>query len=290
MPSAVMIDGELVSPERAKVSIFDRGFLYGDSVFETVGTYGGKPYALTPHLERLRRSAERVFIPLPIGIEALAQEVLTALGASGNDESYVRIMLTRGTGPLGLDPDQADDPLRVIIVTELKKPSPETYERGIAVITHRTRRTAEATPAEGAKIGNYLVNLIATREAHRAGAEEALLVDAHGGVVEGATSNIFALVDGVLVTPPEDAGALAGITRAGILSVAADFGLRQEFRTLRVDELRGADEVFISSSIRELLPVVRIDGRPVGDGKPGLWSRKLLLAFRDHVRREVAAD
>ncbi len=290
MPSAVMIDGELVSPERARVSIFDRGFLYGDSVFETVGTYGGKPYALMPHLERLRRSAERVFIPMPLGLDALAQEVLTALGASGNDESYVRIMLTRGVGPLGLDPDQAVDPLRVIIVTELKKPLPETYEHGIAVITHRTRRTAEATPAEGAKIGNYLVNLIATREAHRAGAEEALLVDAHGGVVEGASSNIFAIVKGALVTPPEDAGALAGITRAGILRVASALGLSHTLRTLSVEELSDADEVFISSSIRELVPVVRIDGKPVRDGKPGPWSVKLLHAFRDQVHREIAAE
>ena len=290
MPSAVMIDGELVSPERARVSVFDRGFLYGDSVFETVGTYGGKPYALIPHLERLRLSAERVFISMPIGVATLAQEVMTTVSAAGNDESYIRIMLSRGIGPLGLDPEQADDPLRVIIVTSLKKPPAEAYQQGIAVITHRTRRTTEATPAEGAKIGNYLVNLIATREARRAGAEEALLVDAHGRVVEGATSNVFAIVNDLLVTPPEGAGALAGITRAGILRIAAGVGLRHEFRALRVGELRDAAEVFISSSIRELLPVVRIDGKPVGDGTPGPWTEKLLHAFREQVHRELAAQ
>jgi branched-chain amino acid aminotransferase len=290
MPSAVMIDGELVSPDHAKVSVLDRGFLYGDSVFETVGTYGGKPYALMPHLERLRQSAERVFISLPLGLDALAKEVMTAIASSGNRESYVRIMVTRGVGPLGLDPEHAADPLRVIIVSELKKPPEASYENGISAITHVTRRTAEATPAEGAKIGNYLVNLIATREARRAGAEEALLVDARGLVVEGATSNIFAVVRDVLMTPPVDAGALAGITRAGILRVAAELGMRQEFRALRVDELRAADEVFISSSIRELLPVVRIDAVSIGGGTPGPWTGKLLRAFRAQVEREIAAE
>jgi len=285
-----MIDGELLSPETACVSIFDRGFLYGDSVFETVGTYGGKPYALMPHLERLARSAERVFIPLPIALDALAREVRATIDAGGNDESYVRIMVTRGVGPIGLDPDEAADPLRVIIVTPLKKPPAESYERGISAITHVTRRTAEATPAEGAKIGNYLVNLIATRAARRAGAAEALLVDARGLVVEGATSNLFAVVKDKLITPPVDAGALAGITRAGILRVAEEVGLRHEFRALRADELRAANEVFISSSIRELLPVVRIDGHPIGDGTPGPRTRELLRAFRAQVRREIAAE
>jgi branched-chain amino acid aminotransferase len=275
-----MIDGAIVGPADARVSVFDRGFLYGDAVFEVLRTYGGVPFALDEHIARLRRSAERVFIVLPVDDVTLRREVERAVAASGNDESYVRIVVTRGTGPLSLDPDTAGHPLRVVLVDAVSPPPREAYERGIAAILVHTRRAVDGTAAEGAKVSNYLANLLAMREAKARGAHEALIVDSHGHVVEGASSNVFVVLGGGIATPPETAGILAGITRAGILRAAADLGMTAVERDVPVADLLGADEVFITSSIRELLPVVRVDDRPIGSGVPGPVARALHAQFR----------
>ena len=278
--SAVMIDGQLVAPALAKVSVYDRGFLYGDAVFEVLRTYGGVPFAVDAHLSRLKRSAEAVAIVLPVDEEAMRREIDEALRAAGNDESYVRVMVTRGEGPLSLDPDTAIRPLRVLIVEPLRPPPREDYERGIAAITVRTRRAVDETSAAGAKVTNYLANLLAVREAKARGAREALVVDARGRVIEGASSNVFVVRDGRVTTPAEDAGILAGITRARVLAAAASLGIPVDERSLRVEELHVADEVFVTSSIRELLSVVRVDGRPVGAAAPGPVARALHRRFR----------
>jgi len=281
----VCIDGEVLAPEAARVSVFDRGFLYGDSVFETIRTYGGRPFALAEHLARLERSAGRVYIDLPVPTSQLAREIDAALAAAANPESYIRLIVTRGSGPLGLDTGFEAKPLRAIIVAPLVPPAPELYDEGIAVVTYRTQRVAEATDAAGTKVGNYLVAVLAMRRAREAGASEALIVDHSGAVVEGATSNVFLVRDGVLSTPPESAGILPGVTRAKLLDVAADLGVRVEERPLPVAEVLGADEVFVSSSIRELLPVVRVDGQPIGACRPGPVSRRLLQAFREKASK-----
>jgi branched-chain amino acid aminotransferase len=278
-----MIDGRLVSAETASVSVFDRGFLYGDSVFETIRTYGGRPFALDEHLQRLATSAERVYIELPVPLEAIAAEVRDAVRQAGNPESYIRVMITRGRGPIGLDSDQAHDPLRVVLVGPLVPPPPEAYDRGIAVVSYRTRRAAEDTEAVGAKVGNYLVAVLAMREARRVGAAEALIVDGAGNVVEGASSNVFALFGNQLVTPPEEAGILVGITRGHLLDVATELGFELRLEALSLERLQAAEEVFISSSIRELLPVIRIDERSVGGGVPGPATRRLHRAFLEKV-------
>lgn len=267
------------------MSVFDRGFLYGDSVFETLRTYGGSPFELEEHLLRLERSAQRVFIPLPLSLEDLGAEVSTAIEAAGNAESYVRLMITRGQGPLGLDPALADRPCRVIIVQPLQPPPADQYARGIAAISYRTERVVDATSARGAKIGNYLISVLAMREARLAGAAEALILDGRGHLLEGASSNVFAVVGGRLVTPAEDQGILAGITRAHVLAAAAELGVPTELRALELEVARDADELFISSSIRELLPVVTLDGQAIGTGTPGPLFRQLLQAFRLRARR-----
>jgi branched-chain amino acid aminotransferase len=262
------------------VSVFDRGFLYGDAVFEVLRTYGGVPFALDEHLARLRRSAERVAIELPVDDRSLRDEVERAVAASGNVESYVRIVVTRGSGPLSLDPDTAEHPLRVVLVEAVTPPAPEAYARGVGAVLVHTRRAVDGTAAAGAKVTNYLANLLAVREAKARGAHEALVVDAHGHVVEGASSNVFVVHGGRVATPPETAGILAGITRARILSAAAALGVAVEERDLSVDDVTGADEVFITSSIRELLSVVHVDGLPVGAGVPGPVARALHAEFR----------
>ena len=279
----VMIDGVLVKPEEARVSVFDRGFLYGDSVFEVLRTYGGVPFALGEHLARLRRSAERVFIAMPVDEAAFAREVEAAVRTSGNEESYVRIVVTRGSGPMGLDPELAGAPLRVVVVEPVSPPPRAAYVDGVAAITVHTRRVADDTAAAGAKLSNYLPNLLAVREAKARGAHEAIVVDPAGRVVEGASSNVFVVSGGRVATPPESAGILPGITRAHVIAAARALGVPLEEREVKQEELYAADEVFITSSIRELLPVVRVDDRPVGGGKPGPVSRALHRRFRDDV-------
>lgn len=281
MPSTVMIDGTPVAPERAVVSVFDRGFLYGDSVFESLRTYRGRPFDLDLHLARLARSAARVLIPLPIGLALLEREVLQAIDAHPSAERYVRVTLTRGVGrSLGLDPELADTPLRVIAVTDLKLPPAALYERGIRAITYRIERPSDTVGVADAKIGNYLLAILAMRAARAAGAEEALLESANGELLEGTTSNLFTVFGGKLRTPPESSALLPGITRAHILELARRAGIPVELRVIPKAELAGADEVFICSSIRELVPVVAVDSKPVGSGEPGPLTRELLRLYR----------
>ena len=275
-----VIDGVVLAPEDAKVSVYDRGFLFGDAVFEVLRTYGGAPFAFDEHFDRLRRSAERVFIEVPFDRGTLREEVTRGIAAAGNAESYVRILVTRGAGPMSLDPATATRALRVILVEPVVPPPPAAYTDGIAVVTVHTRRSVDETAAAGAKVTNYLESLLAVREAKARGGQEALIVDGRGEVVEGATSNVFVVKDARVATPPPEAGILVGITRAHVLDAAGRLGMPVEERRLRPGDLRDADEVFITSSIRELLPVVRVDGRAIGSGVPGPVARALHRAFR----------
>jgi branched-chain amino acid aminotransferase len=286
MSRLVSIDGALSPPGEAKVSVYDRGFLYGDSVFETVRTYGGEPFALADHLARLERSAARVGIAMPITAADFGMEIRLAVRAAHNPESYARAMLTRGSGPVGLDPALAGAPLRVVLVEPLEPLPAAFYRDGIAVVTVRTERAADA--ARGAKVGNYLGSLLALKEAKARGAQEALILDAAGRVVEGTTSNVFVVRGGEIVTPPEQASILAGITRAHLIELATDLGRPLRLAELTPADLASADEVFISSSLREVLPVVRVDDRPVAGGRPGPVTRALHTAFR--VRAGLGAE
>lgn len=279
----VILNGQVTDPAAAAISVYDRGFLYGDSVFETIRAYGGKPFALGEHLARLERSAERVFIPLPVPLDTIAAEVLLGLSLSQHTETFVRVMITRGTGPLGLDPDLAEKPSRIVLVEPFAPPSSQAYENGIEAILVRAARAADATPAAGAKVANYLTSLLAIREARQRGAVEAFIVDARGSVLEGTTSNVFVVKGGEVVTPPENAGILAGITRAHVLRTAEEVGVKTTLRDVREAELFDADELFISSTLREILPVVRLDGRPIAGGRPGPVTRRLHEAFRKYV-------
>jgi branched-chain amino acid aminotransferase len=280
---SVLINGKPYTAETAMISVYDRGFLYGDSVFETIRTYGGKPFALADHLARLARSAERVLIRLPVSLDTIAAEVEEGTRLAGNAESYIRVMLTRGTGPMGLDPDLAELPNRIVFVEPLVSPSPEAYAKGIEVILVRTARATDATAAAGAKVANYLTSLLAIREARLRGAAEAFIVDGRGNVMEGTTSNVFLVKNGRLVTAPEESGILAGITRAYLLRAADRLGIGVALRDIHESELFDADELFISSSIREVLPVVRVDGKVIGSGAPGLLTQRLHEAFRRDV-------
>ncbi len=284
-----MIDGRVCPPGEAHISVYDRGFLYGDSVFETLRTYGGEVFALGEHLERLARSAARVFIPMPVVREELGREVATAVARAGNAESYVRVMVTRGQGELGLDPSLAAQPRRVILVQKLVPLPEQHYTEGVKAITYRTARLLDDTGAAGAKIGNYLVNVLATREARLRGGAEALIVDREGRLLEGASSNIFLVCAGRLITPPVEAGILEGITRRHVLRAANACGVDVELSVPQVEQAYAADELFITSSIRELVPVVQLDETSIGTGQPGPLFARLRAQFSARVRGGVSS-
>jgi branched-chain amino acid aminotransferase len=280
MGRAVSIDGLITSPEDAKVSVYDRGFLYGDGVFETLRTYRGAPFAVAEHLERLDASARSIGIKLPVSLPRLEREIREGLRAAANPESYVRAMITRGQGTLGLDPGSATAPLRVIFVEPLSPLPAAAYREGVAVVTVRTERAADAAP--GAKVMNYLASILALQGARAQGAHEALLLDSEGCVLEGTTSNFFLVLEGALRTPPKGA-ILQGITRGQVIAVAEREGLRVDHGAIGKDELRAASEAFLTSSLRELVPVVRVDGEAIGSGVPGPVTRRVHQAFRESV-------
>ncbi len=287
----VLIDGRRVPPAEASVSVYDRGFLYGDSVFEVIRTYGGKPFGLRDHVERLGRSAEKLAIELPLSVDACVQEIEAAVASAGFAEAYVRVVLTRGVGPLGLDPELADRPTRVVLVHPLTLPPASVYRDGVAVLVSESVRATDGTAAEGAKASNYLANLLSLREAKRQGAYEPLFVERREGelqVLEGGTSNVFALSGSELVTPPERR-ILAGITRRYVLEAARQAGFSTRVDRLTMAELLAAEEVFLTSTMREVVPVVRAIVTPdhrsevIGTGVPGPKTRALHRAFRSRV-------
>jgi branched-chain amino acid aminotransferase len=286
----VSIDGHRVAEAEAKVSVFDRGLLYGDSVFETIATRSGRPFMLSEHVKRLRRSAELVYIDLPISDTELCSEIEHAALASGNDESYLRLTVTRGVGELGLAPNSSQGACRILIVTPLHRPSEDAYSQGVSAITYKTQRTAEATEASGAKVGNYLVAVLAMRQANAVGANEALVVNGEGRIVEGSTSNVFYRVGSELMTPPISAGILPGITRELVLAAADKLGIAQRNQCPTIAELTQSDEVFITSSVREMLAVVKVDQVPVGGGRPGTMYRDLWQAYRHLADERLAAQ
>ena len=285
----VTIDGQVVDSAEARVSVFDRGFLYGDSVFEVFRTYGGVPFAQREHLERLERSANRLMIPMPVSLETLSSEVGATLDAAGEGEWYVRVVITRGTGPLTYDPSTATEPLRVIIAAPLSLPPADHYERGIAVMLLHASRPTDDERASGAKASNYLANLLAVHEAKQKGAQEALVLGRRGQILEGASSNLFIVTEGKVLTPEPQPGILVGITRATVLAAARAQGIEAAETEIRPEDLYGADEAFITSSIREVMPVVAADGRTIGSGAPGPVTKRLHEGYLRAVAQATGA-
>jgi branched-chain amino acid aminotransferase len=280
MSIRVHVDGHICLPEDAKISVFDRGFLYGDSVYETIGTVRGRLFALSDHLDRLERSAARLALRLPPR-EAIEQAILATVAAAGNAESRVRVMVTRGDGRLDLDPASAGEPRLVVIAGPLGGPTPEMYDRGVAVAIVSVTRNLPGAIDPAIKSGNYLNNVLALSEARRRpGVHEAILLSAGGSVAEGASSNVFAVEQGRLLTPALSVGILEGITRGKVIDLARAAGLEcREVEFLAPDQLRAAEEIFLTSAARAVLPVTEIDGRPVGDGRPGPVTRRMIELY-----------
>lgn len=269
------IDGRLQAPGQAQVSVFDRGFLYGDGVFESMRTYGGVPFAEWQHLERLERSARSVRLTMPCGLETLQGEIREAITAASYPECYVRVMITRGVGPVRPDPASAEGARRVVMVIPFESPADDLYRHGLkAALTRRT------PPGGAAKVTSYQPHILAGAEARDRGADVAVLLGDDGQVLEGASSNVMMIRRGVLYTPPLETGILPGVTRATVLGLARLERMRTSQPPLFPVNLYRADEVFLTSSLREVVPVVEIDGQPIADGRPGPVTRRLHEAYR----------
>lgn len=287
MRTLVSVNGRVSSPEAAVVPALDRGFLYGDSVYEVLWWHRGVLVQAREHFERLRESGRRIYLAIPDGDARWHAEVDPVIAASGcgrDDEVYVRLVVTRGVGPLGLAIGEGLAPTVVVVVAPAHRPTEDERRRGVsALCVDRLRNDARALdPA--AKTGNYMNNLLALHEARARGGDDALLCNAAGDVTEATTSNVYVVTAGAVVTPPLSAGILEGTTRRRILASCRSARIPVAERAVRPDDLRRADEILLSSSVRGVIPVTRLDGRPVGDGVRGPVTERIHRMF------EAAAD
>ncbi|MDJ0763239.1 MAG: aminotransferase class IV [Myxococcota bacterium] len=282
MTFQINIDGTITDAEQATISVLDRGFLYGDSVYEVIRTYNGKPFALELHLNRLNQSAGRLGIPLP-DRDVLTNELHRTLHQAGNDESYCRIIVTRGSGPLNLDPTTAVDPKTVIMVKHLDPLPDQVYEQGLRLAIPKVRRTSREALDPAIKSGNYLNSVLALAEVRKRGFDDALLLDRHGRITESTSSNVFVVIDGALVTPPLETGLLAGVTRGLILSLAEQNQISCREQQLTPTDLIAAQEVILTSTLREVISVVAVDDRRIGTGTPGPMAAKLRKILRRYA-------
>jgi branched-chain amino acid aminotransferase len=283
----ISVDGVVQPPERACVPVLDHGFLFGDSVYEVLWWHRGAPIQADEHLERLEASAARLYLDLQHTREDLLAAVRATVAAAGvgpEEDALVRLVVTRGVGPLGLDFRDVPRRTLVVVVAPAARPSPEAFERGLSVVVVARRRMSPRALDPRAKTGNYLNNVLALHEAKLTGADDALLLNDAGDVAEATTSNVYLVAGGTLSTPEVATGILEGTTRRRLLALCAEEGVPACERRVRLEDLAAADEVLLSSSVRGVLPVTRVDGRPVGDGRPGPVTRRL------HARFEAAAD
>jgi branched-chain amino acid aminotransferase len=283
----VNIDGKVCGGADAKISVFDRGFLYGDSIYEVVRSYGPVPFALKEHLRRLQRSADSIAMDLPVPLVQLESDVRHLLGEAGNVDCYLRIVATRGEGEISLDPAMAANPHYVIICKEYQAPPRHLYTDGASVMLVKSGRLIEGALPPGTKTGNYLINLMALAQAKQRGSYEAILVDGTGKVAEGTTCNVFIVRHRKVYTPSLATGILAGITRGIVMDLCRRWNIPVDETDLYPRDLKEADEVFITSTIRDVMPVTAIDDMPVRNGRPGPVTDNLRRAYLEHVREHI---
>ena len=283
MSSFASVNGIVTPAEEARVSVLDNGFTYGDSVYEVLRTYGGRAFEPARHFRRLRRSAARLGFEVPDADEQLLTQVDALLARAPEGESYIRIVVTRGVGDCSYNFERVQGPTVVMIQKPLP-PYPERhYAEGIRVAAVDVRRNHPRALDPAIKSSNLLNNVLAVREAQSRGAEEPVLLNHDGFLAEGASTNVFAAKGGTLRTPPLSAGILAGITREVVLELVAGLGIPSREEPLHLDDLVAADEAFLTSTTREVVPVQRVDEAVVGDGRPGPLTRRVMAAFRPYA-------
>jgi branched-chain amino acid aminotransferase len=279
----IYLDGEFVDAAEAKISVFDHGLLYGDGIFEGIRLYQGNVFRLDEHLDRLWRSAKALLLGIPLSRREMADAVCESCRRNGLSDGYIRLVVTRGVGDLGLSPWLCTTPSVFIIADKIALYPQEYYTSGLSIVTVPTRRLGPAALPPMVKSLNYLNNILAKIEARQAGALEAIMLNDAGFVAECTGDNIFVVCEGRLLTPAAQQGALKGITREAIFSVAKALSLPFEEHDLTRYDLWNADECFLTGTGAEVIPVVRLDGREIGDGKPGPVTGRVLTEFRKRV-------
>ncbi|MCA9411957.1 MAG: branched-chain-amino-acid transaminase [Candidatus Omnitrophica bacterium] len=282
----IYIDGKFYPKDEAKISVFDHGLLYGDGVFEGIRIYHQKVFRLKDHLDRLYRSAKYINLDPGVSVEEMEGIVLESCRRNGLSDGYIRLIVTRGVGTLGLDPKKCPKASIICIVDSLAIYPKEYYERGLVLLTVSTRRNIGSALDPQTKTMNYLNNILAKLEADRSGFEEALMLNAEGYVAEAAADNLFIITKKKLLTPATYLGALPGITRAAVLEIAPEFDLETHETHITLPDVYSAEECFLTGTAAEVIPVVEVDGRKIGDGKPGPLTQRLIERFHRLTREE----
>ena len=282
----VYINGKYFDKADARISVFDHGLLYGDGVFEGIRVYNGRVFRLREHVERIYESAKHIALEIPLAPEQVAEAVARTVQINDKKDGYIRLIVTRGAGGLGLDPRKTTDPQVIIIVDDISMYPRELYENGLEVITSSYIRPHANALSPRIKSLNYLNNILAKIEAVRAGCFEAIMLNGNGEVAECTADNIFLVKRGVLKTPPANAGILEGITRAVVMELAVAARVPLQETALTRHDVYSADECFLTGTGAEIIPVVKCDGRVLGTGKPGPITRQLRERFQETVRRE----
>lgn len=282
----IYLNGELLERDKAVVSVFDHGLLYGDGVFEGIRIYNNLIFRLNEHIDRLYRSAEAIELKIGMTKDKMCEAVIGTTRANGLADGYIRLVVTRGPGDLGLDPRKCKKATIFIIADKIALYPKEFYQKGLEIVTAKTRRNYPQSLDPRIKSLNYLNNILAKVEAIKAGTDEAIMLTHDGYVAECTGDNIFIVKGGDLMTPPVSVGALEGITRDAVISLARKAGVRFSEKMLRMDDLYGSDEVFLTGTAAEIIPVIAIDKRKIGSGSPG----RLTLKLRDDFRELTKTD
>lgn len=284
----VYVDGEYFEKDQAKVSVYDHGLLYGDGVFEGIRSYGGHVFRLDAHINRLYNSAKAIMLSVPATTDEMKKIVTDSITINALPDAYIRLLVTRGPGDLGLGPERCPSPSVICIVDSIALYPKELYEKGLEVVTASTRRIGLGTLYPQVKSLNYLNSILAKMEAQNAGSPEAIMLNSAGTVAECTADNIFIVKDARLITPDVNSGILEGVTRAAVMELALIEGIPVQERTVSRYEIFTADECFLTGSAAEVIPVVKVDQRTIGDGKPGPMTMLLHEKFRELVSSEGA--
>ncbi len=284
MTRKIYINGTLLDQQDAKISVLDHGLLYGDGVFEGLRSYGGKIFQLEEHIERLWQSAEAIELEIPMSREAVCQAMADTLRVNDIQDGYIRLIVTRGAGTLGLDADKTSNSQVIVIADSIELYPDEFYEKGLEIVTVSVMRNHPEALDARVKSLNYLNNVLAKIEGSKAGCVEALMLNHKGEVAECTGDNIFLVRQGELLTPPVEASILVGITRNIVMRLARDAGVQVRETSLTKEDVYAADECFLTGTAAEVVPVVTVDGRTIGEGRPGPVTRKLSEAFHKLAR------
>jgi len=277
----IYLNGEIVPEDQAQISVFDHGYLYGDGIFEGIRAYNGRVFMLDQHIKRLYQSAKTIMLDIPLNKKEMETAILKTIRANDLQDAYIRVVVSRGVGDLGLDPRKCPEPTIVIIASAIQLYPEELYETGLKLVTVPTRRNGPEMVNPRIKSLNYLNNIMARIEANQQGAPEAIILNSDGYVAECTGDNIFIIEENKLYTPPKYAGILKGTKREVVLEIAAEMGLETKEELFTRHDLFNAEECFLSGTAAEVIPVVEFDGRTIADGSVGQRTKDLIAKFRE---------